>query len=112
MKRSQLCLENQRNEKLNSDGYTRVKVNKNKWDLKQRVIWEENFGSIPVKHVIIFVDGDKQNFDLDNLVLISRRKLGIINKNRLIKSDSRYTKTGLIIADILLKIADKKKVQN
>lgn len=47
-----------------------------RWRPKQHLIWEESTGQlVPEDHVVIFKDGNKQNFDLSNLELISRREM-------------------------------------
>ena len=62
------------NIELDADGYTYVKIaNPRKWILKHRKIWIDNFGEIPESHAVIFLDGNKQNFDLFNLILVHRR---------------------------------------
>ena len=48
-------------------------------------------------------------YNIKNLKLISRRKLLVMNKNKLIKKDAEITKTGTIIADLLIKIDENKK---
>lgn len=64
------------------DGYVKVKVqDPNIWELKHRVVWKERFGSIPDKHAVIFIDGNKRNFDLTNLALVHRRDLLYFNRH-------------------------------
>lgn len=64
------------------DGYVKIKIaDPNIWELKHRVIWKERFGSIPDKHAVIFIDGNKRNFDLTNLVLVHRRDLLYFNRH-------------------------------
>ena len=95
-------------ERVDVDGYTLVKVAEpNKWKLKHRVLWEKENGKIPKGYTLIFADRDKSNIKIDNLILISRHKLLIMNNNNLIKNDKELTKTGLIIADLYKKIAEK-----
>lgn len=53
------------------DGYIKVRISKGNYQLKHRVIWEQHNGKVPDKHVVIFKDGNKLNFDIDNLQLIS-----------------------------------------
>lgn len=38
--------------------------------LKHELIWEGLHGPIPPKHIVIFADGDRNNFEPDNLVCI------------------------------------------
>ena len=94
---------------INTDGYTLVKIAEpSEWKLKQQLIWEKHNGPIPKGHIVIFADRDKRNFSIDNLVLVSHRQLLIMNKNNLIKNNSDVTKSGLVLANLMIKISDKK----
>lgn len=56
--------------------YTLIKVpGKRKLQLKHRVVWEQCKGKIPKAHNIIFIDGDTDNFNIDNLKCISNKDL-------------------------------------
>lgn len=97
-------------ERVDKKGYTLVKTKvPNTWEYKQRVIWKEIHGEIPDKHIIIFADGDKSNFDVDNLICVSRNELRQLNLHKLKKDDAELTKTGLNIAKIMIKLAELKK---
>lgn len=97
-------------ERVNVDGYTEVKVaDPNKWRLKHNVVWEEHNGEIPKGHCVLFGDGDKSNIDIDNLLLISRKQLARLNQRGLIQKDIELTKTGIIIADVISKIGERRK---
>ena len=71
------------------DGYILVKVaEKNpytgaatRYKHKHAHIWEQQFGPVPDGMVVIFRDGDKRNFDLDNLVVITRSELVRLNQS-------------------------------
>lgn len=69
-------------ERITDDGYTEVKVrhlkngdakNKN-FELKHRLIYQENFGEIPEGMIVEFLDSDKLNFEPSNLVLQTRKE--------------------------------------
>jgi len=100
-------------ERVNADGYVDIKIADGKlqknWKGKHVLIWEEANGPIPPGHVLLFADGNPLNVILDNLLLVSRRKLLVMNKRGLISSDSELTKTGVVVADIYLKIGERKK---
>ena len=97
-------------ETTDSDGYTRVKVGEpNIWKLKHRKIYEENFGEIPENHVVIFLDKNLKNFNIDNLALVSRRELVLLNHFRLLSEESKASKAGIKVAKIISKIAQLKK---
>lgn len=97
-------------ERTNTDGYVEIKIaDPGKWKSKHIIIWEETNGPVPKGHVVIFADGNHQNVTLDNLLLISRRELAVMNKRGLIANNVELTKTGIAIADIYLKIGERKK---
>lgn len=59
-------------ESKSTDGYTYVKIADNDWRLKHRVIWEQVNGPIPEDHIVVFKDNNLLNFDINNLLLISK----------------------------------------
>lgn len=96
--------------RVNGDGYVDIKIaDPNKWKGKHILIWEGANGPVPKGHVVIFGDRNKLNFELDNLILVSRKQLVRLNKLNLIKNDAKLTRTGIIIADIYNKIGESKK---
>lgn len=99
--------------KPDDEGYVCVKVcdgkgNKN-WIPKQRVIYEQHHGPIPTDHKVIFADGDRFNFDIDNLILVSNAEEFIMNQKGLRHNDKDLTKTGSLIAKVINKT---QKVKN
>ena len=85
-------------ERISKDGYIEVKVEEpNKWRLKQRVVYEEVKGKIPEGCTIIFLDGNKRNFDIDNLRCITRSELLYLNCNGL-NNSNEITETGILMA--------------
>lgn len=96
-------------ERIDVQGYTLVKIKEpNVWRMKHRLLWEKLKGPIPKGHVLIFADRNKQNFNIDNLILISRNQLKVMNGKDLIKYNADLTKIGVMIADINLKINERK----
>lgn len=60
-------------ERINKDGYVEVKIAEPRtFRLKHRQVWIEHNGTIPPGCNIQFRDGNKQNFSIDNLYMISR----------------------------------------
>lgn len=100
-------------ERVEKKGYTLVKIKvPNTWEYKQRVIWKEIHGEIPTNHVIIFADGNKSNFDIDNLICISKNELRQLNRYKLKKDDADLTKVGIGIVKLkhtAWKLKSKKK---
>lgn len=102
-------------ERINGDGYVDIKIadgqlQKN-WKGKHIVIWEAANGPVPPGHAVIFGDGNRRNFEPDNLILVSRKQLARLNQKNLIQNDAELTKAGIIIADICNKIGERKKAK-
>ena len=94
---------------ISTEGYTFVKVAEpNVWKHKTTVIYERYYGSIPEGYCVVFADRDKTNFNLDNLILVRNKdKLTAKNKH-LLSEDKELTKTGLLVAELINKAAEKK----
>lgn len=97
-------------ERINGDGYVDIKIaDPNKWRAKHLLIWEEANGPVPKGHAVLFGDGNRSNIDLNNLILVSRKELAVLNHKRLIHDDAELTKSGILIAKLLLKSSERKK---
>lgn len=97
-------------ERKDKDGYIEIKIAMpNKWQLKQRYVYEHTYGKIPKGYNVIFANGNKYNFDLDNLILVSNAELLIMNRRGLYKKDKDLTKTGSLIAKVIDKTNKRKK---
>lgn len=91
-------------ERINIYGYIEIKIAEpNIWRQKQQVVWESINGPIPKGMVILVLDGDKTNVAIENLTMISRAEVLILNRNVLLHKDPELTKTGIMIAKILHK---------
>ena len=81
-------------ERVNEDDYVEVKVAEpNVWESKHLLIWKKEKGPIPKGHVVIFGDGNRHNFEINNLILISRKILSLLNGKSLIQNNADLTKT-------------------
>jgi hypothetical protein len=102
-------------ERVNGDGYIDVRIRNptgkrwKNWKAKHRIIWEKAHGKIPRGHVVIFADGNNRNFALENLLLVSRAELSVMNRRGLISARGELTRTGKAVADIKLAIAARKR---
>ena len=96
---------------VRSDGYRFIKLAERKWQLYQRYIWEKaNHKQLKKNQVVLFLDGNRDNYAPDNLMAISRKELLIINHEKLLtKNDGELSKTGVLIAKLKVKINDKKE---
>ena len=67
-------------ERLTKEGYLERKVRdtcvtKNDYKAVHHIVWEEAGREIPPGHVLAFKDGNKRNFALENLELLTRKQL-------------------------------------
>lgn len=93
------------------DGYVVVKMptktgtkGRPYWRLKHHLIWEAANGPIPKGYNVIFADGNKLNFDLDNLVLVSNQELMTMNAKKLIyKGNADATKCGVTLSKLMIR---------
>lgn len=88
-----------------TDGYPKEKIGEpNKWVLKHRKVWEEYHGPIPKGYSVCFLDRDKTNYDISNLILLSNEELARMNQNNYFSSDPELTKLGAGITKLSRKI--------
>ena len=92
---------------IDSRGYIKIKIAQpNKWVLKHRYIWEQFHGPIPDGYMVAFRDNNRQNVDVNNLMLVSRSQ-GLVLNRHLGKYPEELKDTALLLVD--LKIATSKK---
>lgn len=98
-------------ERLNVDGYIEIKVQEpNKWRLKQRVVYEQYYGvKLAKNEVIIFLDGNKLNFDIDNLYKMDRAGLARYNQDHLYGKDREINRAAAHIARLKTEIKRNEK---
>lgn len=96
------------------DGMVMIKVAPNKWEYKQRYIYEQYYG-IKVKdnEHIIFLDGNKNNFNIDNLEKTTNEECGYIGafkiNNEIEIKDKEITKLLLLMAKTNIKTKEIRK---
>lgn len=100
-------------ESLRSDGYWWVKVAEpNKWREKHVLVWEAAHGKRPRGHIITFLDGNRSNFDLSNLELITMGENGVMARGGYRSDNAEFTKTGILLAKVsMARTAAKKKIK-
>ena len=97
-------------ESIDRDGYVIVKIaHPNIWEYKHKLIWENANGKMPADHKLLFADKNKLNVCLDNIILVSKRELLVMNQYNLLHENKELTMTGLNIARLILKISELKK---
>jgi hypothetical protein len=103
-------------ERINADGYVEIKYSeksgpsKNRWKGKHVLVWEQANGPVPKGHAVIFADGNRRNFKPENLVLVSRKELAVLNHTSMLSSkDEDITKASVNIARLKVITADLKR---
>jgi HNH endonuclease len=68
-------------ERVDVEGFVCVKVAEpNIWRFKHRVLWEQHNGPIPPDCSLVFIDGNRLNIVLENLMVLHRGVVAIANK--------------------------------
>lgn len=76
------------------------------WKLKHYLIFEEAYGEIPPDHKVVFVDQDKSNFSLSNLVCVSNREQLLLTKCGWINGNPQMFFAGLAWVRLRLTLID------
>jgi hypothetical protein len=96
-------------ERVNRRGYTMVKIamhgpNDTLWKEKHKLVWEKAHGIIPKGCVIIFLDGNKSNFSLKNLAMLTRAEVVKLNQFGFCSNDRDITLAGIAVVKHLLAV--------
>ena len=99
-------------ERLSKEGYIEIKVGINKWISKHRYIWEQHYKrKVPKGKVVIFLDGNNRNFEIENLKLIPRGALLILNNRyKHITKDRELMNSCVDLSELIISL--KKKERN
>ena len=73
------------------------------------MVWEKEKGKIPEGMYVLFLDSNKLNCNIENLALVTKSELLIINKKRLIHNNAELTSTGLNVAKLIDRVNKVKK---
>lgn len=96
-------------EYVKDDGMVLVKLGNGYWEYKQRYLYEQYHGvKLTNKDYIIFLDGDRTNFNIDNLKRVSNRVAGQFANIKLEAKSKEIIEAALISAelDVLIKEAE------
>lgn len=92
---------------VRKDGMVLIKVAEpSVWKYKQRHIYEERYGKIPKGYKVIFLDQDRTNFDIDNLMAVPGQDSLIAFNKKILSKNKEVTKLGLQVAHLINKIKE------
>ena len=88
-------------------GYTRIKTGDNEWEFIQRYVWRKHHGEIPPGHSVIFLDGNTDNYNIENLALVNRNELMKYNSMRLNSNDQELNRVTVNLAKLMTKAKER-----
>lgn len=98
------------------NGYYRIKVSDDKnvpsrknWKFKHRVIYEETYGPIPEGHYVVFLDGNRENFDPKNLMAVPGGAKSYFNRKFGYTGNAEANKANWLLATLEYKAKKKEK---
>lgn len=96
------------------DGYLIVKISERgtqweRWHMLQREIWEKANGPIPEGCVLIFKDGNRENCNLDNLLLATKAESQMMNQKGLRSTVPEITEVGHTVAKLTIATNKRRK---
>lgn len=100
------------------DGYILIKVAQpdpytgfqTRFRQKHVIIWEQEHGPVPAGMIVAFVDGNKANCDINNLMLISRAELLLLNINNYTGAPAELKPSVLALTKLEVKIFSHKAI--
>lgn len=101
---------------VSHDGYIYEKVRDDlkikaceRWRPVQALIWEKHFGPVPKGKNVIFLDGNKRNFDINNLACIDNAEHLEMIRRDLRTDNSELSRVGVNIARLNCALRRKEK---
>lgn len=79
-----------------------------RWEFLHRAVWEEHKGPVPDGMIVMFKDGNKQNCDIGNLMLVSRGEIATMTKKGLRFEDPDLTEAAAGMVRLMIS-ANKKR---
>ena len=90
------------------DGMVIVKIQPNKWEYKQRLIYMKYHNcELTDDDYIIFRNHDRSDYSIDNLVKISRKESSYLANYEMYSKDPDVTDTGVLTAKLMIKVKEK-----
>lgn len=95
---------------VDTEGYLRIKLAEpDRWTGLHTYIWTLKNGPVPEGHVLTFLDGNKNNCVLDNLMLVRKKTNLRLNQRGLNFKSADMQKAAILAVEIENKVKDKNK---
>lgn len=83
------------------DGYLKVKIAEpNIWKFKHRLVWEQQHGEVEKGHVLWFIDQDRTNCNIENLMSLPRSLQVRLNKLKFNEQPEQLRETIMLMAKV------------
>lgn len=77
------------------------------WKQKKVYIWEQHYGKLPKGNLVIFLDGNIRNFDIENLVSVTRGEFLSMGRQKYFSNDPEITMASLMY----LRLVNKRRTR-
>lgn len=94
------------------NGLVRIKVSEKQWVYKQRYIYEQHYGKIPKGYKVVFLNGDKTDYSIENLAIAPSKDVFIMYRQELNSTNAEATKLGLQVIQLINKTNEKTESMN
>lgn len=92
------------------DGMTLVKVRSDKWEYKQRYLYEKYHNvELPTSTMVVFLDEDRTNFNIDNLMAVSTPEYLCIRNKKLLSNNAKLNETAFLSARVIYKTKEVRR---
>lgn len=98
-------------EKVDKHGCIIVKIGEdNKWRLKHHLIYEDYYGEkVRELDKVVFLDGNKRNFNPENLVKVSPEEHMCLLGSKILCNDAKLNKVAINTAKLIMAVNKKRK---
>lgn len=83
--------------------------NSSNWKQKSRVVYENFYGEIPKGNTIIHLNGDVNDFEIENLYCVSRKVMACLMRNNWYKENSEITLTAIKCAELMCSLKESEE---
>lgn len=91
-------------------GYTYIKVKEpNVFVQMQRYVYEKHYGKIPSGYSVIFLNQNKSDFRIENLMLVRTKDKLVCKNKKMFSANPDITQLGLLNAKLINKIVELSK---
>lgn len=91
------------------NGLIFVKNKDNRWVEKKKIVYERENGSVKKGNVLIFLDGNRKNTNIENIFMVTKREIYIMNRFHFFSENPEITLANILIIRIKDKIKEVTK---